>query len=56
METYRKTNKEFFFACAYLRNSFGIGVMTLRHIESGKWLTEDEIRDFTLAYLAGGEL
>ena len=56
MKNYTKTNKHFFLACAYLRNSFGIDVLTLDHIESGKWLTESEIEDFTMAYMAGGEL
>jgi hypothetical protein len=56
MNNYRKTNKNFFFECAYLRNSFGISVLTLEHIEAGKWLTETEIEDFTMAYMSGGEL
>ena len=56
MNLYRKTNKEFFFACAYLRNSYGINVLSLEHILSGKWLTEPEIVDFTVAYMAGNEL
>lgn len=56
METYRKTNDSFFLECAYLRHAFGIDTLTLQHIESGKWLTEEEIKDFTIAYMAGGEL
>ena len=54
MDTYRQTNRQFFFACAYLRNSFGISVLTLDTVE--KWLSESEIQDFTLAYMAGGEI
>lgn len=56
METYRKTNNQFFLECAYLRNSYGLGVLTLETIEQGKWLLESEIVDFTLSYMAGGEL
>lgn len=56
MNTYRKTHKDFFFACAALRNAFGIDALPLAHIECGKWLSEDEIEDFTAAYLMGGEL
>ena len=54
MDTYRQTNRQFFFACANLRNSFGISVLTLDTVE--KWLSESEIQDFTLAYMAGGEI
>jgi hypothetical protein len=56
MNTYRKTHKAFFFECAFLRNTYGIHALTLEHIESGKWLSEDEIADFTQAYMMGGEL
>ena len=56
MNTYRRTHKDFFFACAYLRNTYGIHALSLEHIESGRWLTEDEIADFTGAYMMGGEL
>jgi hypothetical protein len=56
METYRKTNKQFFFECAYLRNTYGLNALTLNHIEAGKWLTEPEIVDFTVAYMMGQEL
>lgn len=56
MNTYRKTHEGFFFACAFLRNTYGIHALTLEHIESGKWLSEDEIADFTSAYMMGGEL
>ena len=54
MDLYRQTHKEFFFAAAYLRNTFGICVLSLEEI--GKWLSEDEISDFTNAYMMGGEL
>jgi len=56
METYRKTHKDFFFACAFLRHSFGLNVLDLETIQAGKWLTETEIIDFTCAYMAGNEL
>jgi len=56
MNTYRKTHKDFFFAAASLRNTYGIECLSLDHIQSGKWLSNDEIEDFTLAYMAGGEL
>lgn len=54
MDTYRQTHKEFFFACAYLRYFYGLSTVCLEKID--KWLSEDEIEDFTLAYMAGGEL
>jgi hypothetical protein len=54
METYRKTHKEFFLACAYLRHAFGLSVVSLADID--RWLTEREIEDFTLSYMAGNEL
>ena len=56
MNTYRKTHEAFFFECAFLRNTYGIDALTLEHIESGKWLSESEIADFTQAYMMGGEL
>ena len=56
METYRKTNNAFFLECAYLRHAYGLGVLDLDHVLSGRWLTDNEIQDFTLAYMAGGEL
>jgi len=56
MGTYRKTNKQFFFECAYLRHAYGLNVLTLDHIQSGKWLSEAEIVDFTVAYMMGNEL
>jgi len=56
MNLYRKTHKAFFFECAFLRHTYGIDTLTLEHIVSGKWLTEGEIADFTVAYMMGGEL
>jgi len=56
MDTYRQTHKEFFFAAAYLRHTYGIHYLSSDHIFAGKWLSEDEIADFTLAYMGGGEL
>jgi adenylate kinase family enzyme len=49
-------HKEFFFAAAFLRNTYGIHSLDSEHIFAGKWLTEEEIEDFTLAYMQGGEL
>jgi hypothetical protein len=54
MDTYRQTHKEFFFAAAYLRHTYGLSTVCLEQID--KWLSEDEIADFTLAYMGGGEL
>lgn len=54
MNIYRKTHKEFFFACACLRHSFGLAVVSLEKIDY--WLTDQEISDFTIAYMAGNEL
>ena len=56
MDTYRKTHKDFFFAAARLRNTYGIQSLSSDHIFAGKWLSENEIEDFTMAYMAGGEL
>lgn len=56
MDLYRQTNREFFLATAMLRNAYGIDVMPLNEIESGAWLKENEIQDFTIAYMSGGEL
>ena len=56
MELYRKTNNTFFLECAYLRHAYGINALSLEHIERGLWLTEAEIQDFTLSYMAGGEI
>jgi hypothetical protein len=54
MDLYRCTHEEFFFACAFARNSFGIFVLPLERIE--KWLSENEIQDFTVAYMMGSEI
>lgn len=54
MDTYRKTHKEFFFACAYLRHFYGLSTVCLEDI--AKWLSKDEIEDFTVAYMMGCEL
>jgi hypothetical protein len=54
MDLYRQTHKEFFFAAAYLRHFFGLSTVCLEDI--AKWLSEDEIADFTIAYMMGGEL
>ena len=56
MNLYRQTNTEFFLATAMLRNAYGIDVVSLNDIESGAWLKENEIQDFTIAYMGGGEL
>jgi len=56
MNLYRQTNREFFLATAILRNKYGIDVVPLNDIELGTWLKENEIQDFTLAFMAGGEL
>lgn len=56
MELYRKTNNRFFLECAYLRHSYGLNALSLEHIEHGKWLSEPEIIDFTVAYMMGCEL
>lgn len=56
MNLYSKMHKEFFFAAASLRNTYGIHALSTEHIFAGKWLTEDEIEDFTIAYMQGGEL
>jgi len=56
MSLYRKTHKDFFFSCAYLRHTHGLESLSLEHILSGRWLSEDEIADFTVAYMMGGEL
>ncbi len=54
MDLYRKMHKEFFFAAAYLRHFYGLSTVCLEDID--KWLSEDEISDFTIAYMMGGEL
>lgn len=56
METYRKTHNDFFLACAYLRHAYGLKNLSYEHIKSGRWLTDQEINDFTCAYMAGCEL
>lgn len=57
MNLYRKMHEEFFFAAALLRHDHGIRSLSYDDIVlKGKWLTEDEIEDFTLAYMQGGEL
>jgi hypothetical protein len=56
MNTYRKMHKGFIDASGFLRNIYGIRFMSLEDIQAGKWLTDDEIADFTLAYMGGGEL
>ena len=56
MDTYRKMHKGFIDASGFLRNIYGIRFLPLEHIQAGKWLSEDEIADFTLAYMGGGEL
>lgn len=54
MNTYKKMHKEFFFAAAYLRHTFGLSTVCLEDIAS--WLSEDEISDFTISYMMGEEL
>jgi hypothetical protein len=54
MDTYRKTHKEFFFAAAYLRHTYGLSTVCLEQID--KWLSEYEIKDFTISYMMGEEL
>lgn len=54
METYRQMNNNFFLECAYLRHSFGLSVVSLADID--RWLTDQEISDFTLSYMACDEL
>jgi hypothetical protein len=56
MDTYRKMHTKFIDASGFLRNIYGIRFMSLEDIQAGKWLSEDEIADFTLAYMGGGEL
>jgi hypothetical protein len=56
MDTYRRTHNQFFLDCAYLRKSYGLNTLSLTHVLSGKWLTEREIKDFTVSYMMGGEL
>jgi hypothetical protein len=56
MHIYSKMYTGFIDASGFLRNIYGIRFMSLEDIQAGKWLSEDEIADFTLAYMAGGEL
>jgi hypothetical protein len=56
MNIYCKMHTKFIDASSFLRNIYGIRFMPLEDIQVGKWLTEDEIADFTVAYMAGGEL
>ena len=56
MEIYRNTHKEFFFECAFLRHSYGLSVLSLETIQAGKWLNDQEIQDFTIAYMGGNEI
>jgi hypothetical protein len=56
VELYRKTHKQFFLECAYLRHAYGLTNLSYEHIQSGRWLTESEIVDFTVAYMMGNEL
>ena len=61
MNLYRQTHNDFFFATAFLRHSYGLYIACADKNEPvpellGEFLTEDEIQDFTIAYMAGGEL
>jgi hypothetical protein len=56
MELYRKTHNQFFLECAYLRHTYGLTYLSYEHIQSGRWLSEPEIVDFTVAYMMGNEL
>ena len=56
MNIYSKMHTGFIDASGFLRNIYGIRFMSLEDIQAGKWLSEDETADFTLAYMAGGEL
>lgn len=56
MNIYCEMHKGFINASSFLRNIYGIRFMPLEDIQAGKWLSEDEIADFTLAYMGGGEL
>ena len=56
MHIYSKMHIKFINASGFLRQIYGIRLMSLEDLEAGKWLTEDEIADFTVAYMAGGEL
>jgi hypothetical protein len=56
MNIYSKMHTKFIDASSFLRNIYGIRFMPLEDIQAGKWLSENEIADFTLAYMGGGEL
>jgi hypothetical protein len=56
MHIYSKMYTGFIDASGFLRNIYGIQSLSFEHVQSGKWLSEDEIADFTLAYMGGGEL
>lgn len=56
MKIYQKTHKAFFFECAFLRHSYALNVLTLEHIQAGNWLNNQEIKDFTIAYMGGHEI
>ena len=56
MNIYCKMHTKFIDASSFLRSIYGIRFLPLEHIQAGKWLSEDEIADFTLAYMGGGEL
>ena len=56
MHIYSKMYTGFIDASGFLRNKYGIQCLSFEHVQSGKWLSEDEIADFTLAYMGGGEL
>lgn len=61
MDLYRQTHKDFFFATAFLRHSYGLAIVCAGNNKVvpellPEFLTEGEIQDFTLAYLAGGEI
>lgn len=56
MNIYSKMYTGFIDASGFLRNKYGIQCLSFEHVQSGKWLSEDEIADFTVAYMAGGEL
>ena len=54
MNTYRLTHNAFFLECAYLRHAYGMEVLGLDQVEA--WLSENEIEDFTKAYMMGSEI
>ncbi len=56
MNLYRKMHNQFFLSCAGHRMEHFLMVLSEQHILSGKWATEAEIEDFTMAYMQGGEL